>query len=274
MAWIKFEKDLLTDPRVLRMAKNIGTIWQIAEETDGTFMDEKNALPTVTLVVGGLVRIWCLADTHVDEDDVLPLGFEEIDQHIGIPGFCGQMPREWIEPLSDKAVRLPNYHGHNGTEAKRKAVTQKRVAAFRSRNAQALPDQTKTRPRPKEEKGAPKVALPDWVPLESWKAWLEVRAKVKAPNTERALKLALADLDRLKSSGQDPAAVLDNATKRGWKGLFAASVVAEKPTDAPKPNICSYCSSPASGSTGGYKHCSSRECFDKAMGGERPRKTA
>ena len=42
----------------------------------------------------------------------------------------------------------------------------------------------------------------------------------------------------------------------------------------PAPMICSYCSSPASGSTGGYKHCSSRECFDKAMGGERPRKTA
>ena len=42
----------------------------------------------------------------------------------------------------------------------------------------------------------------------------------------------------------------------------------------PAPMICAYCSSPASGSTGGYKHCSSRECFDKAMGGERPRKTA
>ena len=42
----------------------------------------------------------------------------------------------------------------------------------------------------------------------------------------------------------------------------------------PVPSVCAYCSSPASGSTGGYKHCSSRECFDKAMGGERPRKTA
>ena len=40
------------------------------------------------------------------------------------------------------------------------------------------------------------------------------------------------------------------------------------------PLICAYCSSPASGSTGGYKHCSSRECFDRAMGGEKPRKTA
>ena len=42
----------------------------------------------------------------------------------------------------------------------------------------------------------------------------------------------------------------------------------------PVPMTCAYCSSPATGSTGGYKHCSSRECFDRAMGGEKPRKTA
>ena len=53
------------------------------------------------------------------------------------------------------------------------------------------------------------------------------------------------------------------------------SLIRSIPTRSdPVPSVCSYCSSPATGSTGGYKHCSSRECFDLAMGGEKPRKTA
>jgi uncharacterized protein YdaU (DUF1376 family) len=65
------------------------------------------------------------------------------------------------------------------------------------------------------------ASLPDWLPLEAWNTWLEVRTKVKAPNTTKALKLALGVLERLKAEGHDPSAVLENAALRGWKGLFA-----------------------------------------------------
>jgi uncharacterized protein YdaU (DUF1376 family) len=73
---------------------------------------------------------------------------------------------------------------------------------------------------PKEERQRPVAALPDWLPKESWDAWLEVRKKNRAPNTQRALDLALRELERLKGQGHDPAAVLENATMRGWRGLF------------------------------------------------------
>lgn len=149
MAWIKFEKDLLTDPRVLRIAKTLQARWKLYEEIaagDGLGMSNDEALPAVTLVCGALVRIWSLADTHVGTDDVLPLGFDELDEHLGIPGFCALLPADWLVRIDDTSVKLPNFHAHNGTEAKRNAVTQKRVAAFRSRNAPPLPDQTKTRP--------------------------------------------------------------------------------------------------------------------------------
>lgn len=74
-------------------------------------------------------------------------------------------------------------------------------------------------PRKRKDKGRA-FALPVWLPAEQWDAWLEVRKRLKAPNTDRALSLAVADLERLKADGQDPAAVLDQATKRGWRGLF------------------------------------------------------
>jgi hypothetical protein len=168
MAWIKFEKDLFTDPRVLRLAKSLEARWEMVNDAQ----DVRNvaALPAVTLVCGALVRIWGLADTHVGEDDVLPLGTDELDEVLGIPGFCALMPADWLEPLDEQSVKLPHFHEHNGTQAKKKAVTQKRVAAFRARhasplpqrNARALPDQTRPdldQTRSKEQVGASAEAL-------------------------------------------------------------------------------------------------------------------
>ena len=64
------------------------------------------------------------------------------------------------------------------------------------------------------------AALPDWLPKEAWSAWLEVRAKNRAPNTPRALGLAIKALERFKSEGGDVIAILEQSTLRGWRGLF------------------------------------------------------
>lgn len=146
--WIKFEKDLLTDPRVLRIARILSDRWQLMEELGGSeIMSACNsqALPAVTLVCGALVRIWVLADTHIDPDNVLPLGKNELNDIVGIPGFCDLLPEDWMVEIDEHQVELPHFHAHNGTEAKKKAVTQKRVArhrvrALQSGNGRALPD--------------------------------------------------------------------------------------------------------------------------------------
>lgn len=70
----------------------------------------------------------------------------------------------------------------------------------------------------RKQQGA--FALPDWVPRESWDAWLQVRKRKKAPDTERALVLAVAEMDKLRRQGEDPGAILDQSTTRGWTGLF------------------------------------------------------
>lgn len=67
---------------------------------------------------------------------------------------------------------------------------------------------------------APIIELPEWVPQDLWAAWLEVRRKIRAPNTAQALRLNLNKLDALRQSGQHPAAVLEQAISRGWRGLF------------------------------------------------------
>lgn len=74
-----------------------------------------------------------------------------------------------------------------------------------------------------------RFAPPEWIPEEPWKAWLEVRRRIKAPNTDYALKLAVGDLERLRDAGDDPKAVLEKAIARGWKAFYPLSNAAAAP---------------------------------------------
>lgn len=150
--WIKFEKSLEADIRVSRMAERILATDQV------THMRYKERA-AVTLVLGGLARLWFHADTFARDDDSIDLSPEEVDKLTGIEGFSKILPRDWFEIFDSDRVKLPGFQEHNGSIAKRKALTAKRVSKHRavhanaaalhdpqSRNADALPDQTRQDP--------------------------------------------------------------------------------------------------------------------------------
>jgi hypothetical protein len=64
------------------------------------------------------------------------------------------------------------------------------------------------------------VLLPEWVPADSWAAFVAMRIKTKQALTEEAIPLALKALAKLRSEGQDVRAVLDQSTFNNWRGLF------------------------------------------------------
>lgn len=184
--WIKWEKDLETDPRVLRMARELKRSCNAL------------AFHPVTLVCGGLLRIWAYADSHIRGDDTLDLGVAELDELIGIPGFCSMMPDDWLQEVDEKTVKLPGFQAHNGIEAKKKALTQKRVETHRKRssvtetkpcNGHALPDQDQTRPRPEEQNHV--SAVPTARVFEHWK---QIHGHPKAqldPKRRKVIEAAL-----------------------------------------------------------------------------------
>ena len=132
--WIKLEKDRRDDPRVIRMAREL--------RNAGVTHERFTSSMHVTLVLGCLDVLWCYADTHVRDDDSLDLGFDEIDELVGLRGFCNLMPTDWLEVIDANRVKLPDFHAHNGTESKKKALNQKRQE--RHRNAEALQAVTQT----------------------------------------------------------------------------------------------------------------------------------
>lgn len=65
------------------------------------------------------------------------------------------------------------------------------------------------------------AALPDWLPLDAWKSYLEMRKKIRRPPTDRAVELAIAKLAKFRDEGHDPKAVLEQSVMNGWQDLFA-----------------------------------------------------
>lgn len=63
--------------------------------------------------------------------------------------------------------------------------------------------------------------LPDWLPLDAWTGYLEMRKAKKKPPTERALDLVLIDLAKFRTEGHDVGAILDASTLNGWTGVYA-----------------------------------------------------
>ncbi len=64
------------------------------------------------------------------------------------------------------------------------------------------------------------MLLPDWIDVEAWEGYEEMRRKIRKPMTDRARTLAVRELEKLKAAGNDPNEVLDQSTLHSWQGLF------------------------------------------------------
>ena len=78
---------------------------------------------------------------------------------------------------------------------------------------------TKKKKDKKDKKEEPNN-IPDWIPKEAWEGFVEMRKKGKAPLSDRAMKLAITELGKLKEQGNDPEQVLNQSVMNGWKALY------------------------------------------------------
>lgn len=100
------------------------------------------------------------------------------------------------------------------------------------------PDPYPTHTQPNPTKAKPTraaLALPEWLPPVSWSAYVEMRKRIRAPLTDRAIELNLGELEKLRAQGHDPAAVLDQSVMNGWKGLFAPKASRAGPVNGKPP---------------------------------------
>jgi len=98
------------------------------------------------------------------------------------------------------------------------------------RKPTANPDQSQKKPNqqpvtinqePKNTTTSVVVCLPDWMPVETWNAFLDMRKKIKKPATDYAVKLLIGKLTKFRDDGQDVQMVLEKSITAGWQDVFA-----------------------------------------------------
>ena len=115
--WIKMRGNLWDDPRIAKLV----------DMTDSS----------EAAVVGALYWLWATADQHT-EDGVMPgLSLRQIDRKTGVQGFGAALCAiGWLADHPD-GVRIVGFTEHNGSSAKKRCQTAKRVAKHESANATA-----------------------------------------------------------------------------------------------------------------------------------------
>ena len=99
-------------------------------------------------------------------------------------------------------------------------------------NAVAMPiTVTVTESNPLTPKGDVFV-FPDWLPLEDWQAFVEMRKAIKKPMTDRAVQMIITKLSKMKGS---PSAILQQSTINNWQDVFEPRENKPNPFDKPKP---------------------------------------
>lgn len=109
--WIKMRDDLTEDPAVVSIGAAAG-------------LDEFS-------VVGRLHALWAWADKHSIDGNAVSVTPSWIDRKVACVGFASAMiEARWLES-DGKTVTFPRFDRHNGETAKKRAVTNKRVAEHR-----------------------------------------------------------------------------------------------------------------------------------------------
>lgn len=230
--WIKMRGNLWDDPRVAKIV-------DMTESSEAA-------------VIGALYWLWATADQHT-EDGVMPgLTLRSIDRKAGVKGFAEAMC--FIEWLADhpEGVRIIDFEKHNGSSAKKRCQTAKRVANHATANAtqthqgeQANADSVSAalarEEKRREEKNTSSLRsevsrekkhresqivsetlpIPTQLDRQTWRDWVSFRSSIKKPLKHETAEKQIQFLCESIASGHDPVAIINESIRNGWTGLFA-----------------------------------------------------
>lgn len=220
--WLKFETATLDKPEV----------WAIAQDL--------NIDPDA--VIGKLLRVWSWFDQQSTIGNAPSVTKALLDRCAGVTGFCDSVIKAGWMIDDGRFLSLPNFERHNGTTAKTRAQTGKRVKNHRAKDdsqcnatsvTKALPEKRReekinykdinTLPAKavsvvKQSNGLALLSEIDNLPEQVAEDFLKVRKAKRSPLTATAL--ALIEREAVKA-GLTTAQAIAIAAARGWQSFKA-----------------------------------------------------
>lgn len=109
--------------------------------------------------------------------------------------------------------------GKDGVEPLRKLIAENggtaRVAALMVAGLQKINRKTKA-----QQQSLPGLEFPDWWPHIAWSGYVEMRKAKGTPVTPSITALVVKLVAELKAAGENPAAVLEQSTLKGWTDVY------------------------------------------------------
>jgi len=176
--WIRLDKDLRGDPRVLALADWYmdALVQRLTEAIVKSVPDDprretllqcvpdliRDALAPsrVTLALGSLASLWMYADSYLLKGNSLNLPLEKLALLCDVPvEFLQHLPPEWMQSDPKGKATLPDYIDKNSLDSRevRRAKTRLRTKRYRARIAAVNPRGGKT--TPKQPAAAQRVTL-------------------------------------------------------------------------------------------------------------------
>jgi uncharacterized protein YdaU (DUF1376 family) len=151
------------------------------------------------------------------------IGMSEYSQEVEtvLIEFFEHVDGGFINSRADKEIQ--HYHSKVEQASKAGKASAERRLSIRSTDVQPNNNHkpiTINQEQKKEKVAVAPIVLPDWIPLETWQAFLEMRKKIKKPPTEKAVELLIAKLEKFKDAGQDIQAVLEKSITSNWQDVF------------------------------------------------------
>jgi hypothetical protein len=196
--WIKMEKSLWSDPKVVRIMSAC----------------KADKCP----VLGALFHLWSIADTHTTDGFLSGYTPEILDIDVNIEGFSYAVASvSWLI-INENGLQVPDdFKEHMGRSAKRRAKDAKRKKGVRKESAKT-PQGKRTKRGP--DKSRLDISIPNGIDVDSWKRYFDYRQKMPKKNqlTEEACRLAFELL--AKHPPETQTQIINTSIMNGWTGLF------------------------------------------------------
>ena len=187
--WIKVRKNLLTDPRVVRISSAL----------------HADRLRTV----GALVAAWCLLDEHTEDGRLDGYSADAFDDICGVPGLAHAMEAVGWLTITPQGIEAPRFTEHNGATARRRAQESvRKVSARAAQNVRKTSASDADKKRPREEKSK-SIQEPPIVPLGD-----------SEPNGKKFTRPTVADVlgyCQERGISIDAERFVDHYTANGWR---------------------------------------------------------
>ena len=79
--------------------------------------------------------------------------------------------------------------------------------------------------KPKKDATDVAIVYPDWLPMETWDAFIKMRKRIKKPPTDYAVKLLINKLDGFRAKGQDVKEIIERSITSSWQDLYEIATV-------------------------------------------------